>query len=182
MILINNKEVDQYNRETKLNRSLSQANIRRTLIQVEKIPHWMDINTASQFIKYAVATYSWKYYLYMHNMRGFCDICCICSPSDGTDGAEASCCSCCTCFKRKSVVTDAPDPDELAQSVRKCTVHGDNKTKRNLRAFKFLSKTEECDIVYANFTNELFLSPFVVLIDHHKKAVVITIRGTLSMR
>jgi len=37
-------------------------------------------------------------------------------------------------------------------------------------------------LIYANFQNELFLVPFCILIDHYKKTVVITIRGTLSMR
>jgi hypothetical protein len=45
-----------------------------------------------------------------------------------------------------------------------------------------LAQCEECDIIYANFTNEAFLSPFCVVVDHFKKTVIITIRGTLSMR
>ena len=36
----------------------------------------MNITEAAYHIKYAVATYSWPYYLYMHNVRGFCDLCC----------------------------------------------------------------------------------------------------------
>ncbi len=182
IILINNKEVDQFKRESKLNRSETQANLRHSLIQVEKIPRWMDINAASYYVKYALATYSWPYYLYMHNIRGFCDICCICSPTN--INSDVGICGCCTCCSGRSTITIEPASEDVieAGSSSGCIIHGDTRTRRNLRAFKFLSKTEDCDIVYASFTNELFLVPFCVIVDHYKKSVIITIRGTLSMR
>ena len=114
--------------------------------------------------RYAVATYSWPYYLYMHNMRGFCDLCC-------SSRTYLFPCCCGTAVIESS--TD--DPSHLV-------IHGDGKSGHHLKAFKFLSKVQECDLIYANFQNELFLVPFCILIDHYKKTVVITIRGTLSMR
>jgi len=176
--LINNKEVDQFKRESKLNRSQTQANLRHSLIQVEKIPKWMDINAASYHVKYALATYSWPYYLYMNNVRGFCDICCICSPKNNTDGAVCSCC----CGGGTTTIEPYAEEVNNLGNLTGCVLHGDTRTRRNLRAFKYLSRTEDSDIVYASFKNELFLVPFCVIVDHYKKSVVITIRGTLSMR
>lgn len=178
IILINNKEVNQFKREFKSKtNSRKQTEIRKSLINAEKIPKWMDINEASYFIRFALATYSWPYYLYMHNMRGFCDICCICSTANDED--NEGCCGCCNC-QRKRVQVNEPEYNQA--NNKRCVCHGDTRTRRNLRAFKFLSKTEECDIIYSNFSNELFLVPFCVLVDHFKKTVIITIRGTLSMR
>lgn len=47
-----------------------------------------------------------------------------------------------------------------------------------------LSVTElnESDIVYASFENDLCRAPFVVLLDHDYKSVVVAIRGTLSVQ
>lgn len=165
--------MNQYIRETKMNSSSNRiSSKRRTIIDSSLIPSWMNVNEASYFIRFALATYSWPYYLYMHNIRGFCDICCICSTT------SSDYCSCCIRYKKSSssVTTEPPSSSE------KFKLLGDTRTRRNLRAFKFLSKIDECDLIYANFSNELFLSPFCVLVDHFKKTVIITIRGTLSMR
>ncbi len=104
-------------------------------------------------------------------MRGCCDLCC---------SINNICFCCCTNIKSKSTLSISSNQSDI--SSKKFTVLGDTKGRRHLKAFKFLSKIEECDLVYANFQNELFLVPFCILIDHLKKTVVITIRGTLSIR
>ena len=103
-------------------------------------------------------------------MRGCCDLCC---------SINNSCLCCCTNFESNLSVSISDQPETRSENF---ALLGDTKGRRHLKAFKFLSKIEECDLIYANFQNELFLVPFCILIDHLKKTVVITIRGTLSMR
>lgn len=45
-----------------------------------------------------------------------------------------------------------------------------------------LSDIRDADIVYASFANDLYQSPFFVVIDHACASVVVSIRGTLSMK
>jgi sn1-specific diacylglycerol lipase len=144
-------------------------------INTNEIPNWMTIHEASNFVRYALATYSWPYYLYSHNIGGLCDVCC--SVGDLRDKKSVRNCSCCYVKLKQSIIVDQPELEEL-----NFPLVGDDSSRRNLRAFKFIAKCEESDIIYANFKNEPFLSPFCVVIDHFRKTVIITIRGTLSMR
>lgn len=179
IILLSNKQTNQFNRESW---------IKRRDINIGNIPRWMNINEAAYYFKYAIATYSWPYYIYMNNIKGMCDLCCF-------SGSDNSCCCCCCfvskcCSKDDSYITGIGDDDSSItnQPVSgeynkpKLIINGDNRCNQHMRAFKYLSKAEECDILFANFHNELFLVPFCVLVDHFKKSVIITIRGTLSMR
>ncbi len=49
---------------------------------------------------------------------------------------------------------------------------------------KFLlrAKVKESDVLHTDVKDELFLSPFAVFVDHFKKTIVISIRGTSSIR
>jgi sn1-specific diacylglycerol lipase len=170
VMLINNKTLPQLPREFHRHTTCRKTNI-------SQIPAWMNINAASHFIRYALATYSWPYYLYLHNMGGFCDVCCF--GGDLRDNESGRCCFCCCDGRKTNVIEDQP---EIGFPAGNFILVGDTKSRRNLRAFKYLAQCEECDIIYANFTNEAFLSPFCVVVDHFKKTVIITIRGTLSMR
>jgi hypothetical protein len=124
----------------------------------------------------------------MHNIRGFCDLCC--SPKNYL-------CPCCcgpgqnaqqTATLRQQNQHQQQHHHETSSqhsddpNNARLIIQGDVRSGRHLKAFKFLSKVDECDLIYANFENDLFLSPFCVLVDHFKKTIVITIRGTLSMR
>ncbi|CAF0732404.1 unnamed protein product [Brachionus calyciflorus] len=162
IILLSNKEKDQFSRESRISKKYDKLKYTRPIEQ--DLPRWMNINEASYYIKYAVATYSWPYYIYMNNLKGFREIYC-----------PRQCCCCCS---SKSSISEM-DSDDLVQNF---VIDGDTKTNRHLRAFKFLSKIKECDLIYGNFENDLFFVPFCVLVDHFKKTVVITIRGTLSLR
>ena len=119
-------------------------------------PAWMTINEASYYIKYATACYSWPYYVYINPCTGPCKFFC-------SKGKKS--CFCCCCL-RKTKYANA-----LNDNI--CSCYYD--------AFKELSKTNDCDILHANFRNELFHAPFFVIHDHLKKSVVIAVRGTLSI-
>ena len=154
---------------------------------------WMNVNEASHYVRYAVACYSWPYYLYMNSLKGLNDL--YCSSS-----LLACCCGC--CGGRPDVpdsgapAANATEVDggqgateatrnvaeaEVEAAIAQAVIHGDP-SRNHMKAFKILARVDECDVVYANFNNELFFVPFCILVDHAKKAVVIAIRGTLSMR
>lgn len=183
IILLNIKEVDQYKREIKLHKKTNEKRRMEHVLRLNEIMPWMNINEASYYIRYAVATYSWPYYVYMNNVRGIKELFCYSS------GKARGCC-CCDCCQSDDSERDMAN--EAAMSVGQqlnnqipviqMTIHGDTRSKRYFRAFKFLSKINDCDLIYANFQNELFLVPFCVVVDHTKKNIVITIRGTLSIR
>ena len=58
---------------------------------------------------------------------------------------------------------------------------GDNCCHCGFAGFLSTTAINEMDIVYIRFENDLYRVPFVVCIDHDEKAVVIAIRGTLSL-
>jgi sn1-specific diacylglycerol lipase len=145
----------------------------------------MSVNEAAYYIRYAIATYSWPYYVYMHNVRGIKDIFCH------SESYSSCCCCCCSSgFKSSAQAADIANRESISVGqqmgnqipVSNLTVHGDTTSMRYFRAFKFLSKINDCDLIYANFQNELFMVPFCIVVDHMKKTIVITIRGTLSLR
>jgi sn1-specific diacylglycerol lipase len=175
IILLSQKELDQFNRESQIRKRYEKNKIKKiSKSEIELIPKWMNINEAAYYIRYALATYTWPYYLYMHNVRGFCDLCCSMNASSNF------CCCCCCCCCNKQGCTKKEESDDMS------TVHGvdatSNEYHHHLKAFKFLSKINEYDLIHASFKNELFFVPFFVLVDHFKKNIIITIRGTLSMR
>lgn len=149
------------------------------------------MNEAAYYVRYAVACYSWPYYLYMNSLKGFNDLYC-------TSSLLACCCSCCVprgdnngvVERAEQMVADMRGPTEETRNVAEAEVqaaevmaviHGDPRGN-HMKAFKILARVNECDVVYANFNNDLFFVPFTILIDHFKKTVVVAIRGTLSMR
>lgn len=147
----------------------------------ETPPDWMNVNEASHYVRYAVACYSWPYYLYMNSIKGVNDLHC---------SASMLACCCCCCKQEESEATEetrnvAEAEVEAAVATAATIVHGlvhGDPSRNHMRAFKILASIDECDVVYANFNNDLFFVPFCILVDHTKKTVVIAIRGTLSMR
>ena len=72
---------------------------------------------------------------------------------------------CCPCYRRQH-------PNVVNDNSCFCYLAG---TRR-------LTGLNEMDILYASFENDLYRSPFLVCLDHEMQAVVISIRGTLSMQ
>ena len=60
-------------------------------------------------------------------------------------------------------------------------VVGDNCCGCNMAGVRRVAQLDEDDVVYASFDNGLYQSPFLVLLDHAYRSVVVSIRGTLSM-
>ncbi|CAL1674387.1 unnamed protein product [Lasius platythorax] len=73
--------------------------------------------------------------------------------------------TCCACFRRKrNIILD------------------DNCCLCYLSGIKYLSKLSEEDILFASLKNHLCEIPFCVIADHKTASIVVTIRGSLSLR
>ncbi|XP_050533463.1 diacylglycerol lipase-beta [Daktulosphaira vitifoliae] len=72
---------------------------------------------------------------------------------------------CCACFRTKPTV-----------------IQEDNCCLCNFAAVRYMSKLHSKDILYASFVNHIFELPFFVALDHETSSIVISIRGSLSMR
>eukprot|EP01135_Chromosphaera_perkinsii_P000861 Nk52_evm24s152 gene=Nk52_evmTU24s152 len=59
--------------------------------------------------------------------------------------------------------------------------NGDNCFNCNYAAMKLQTGLDDDDIIFTNFENEIFKSPYYIAFDHETKSVVISIRGTLSL-
>ena len=64
---------------------------------------------------------------------------------------------------------------------RKESIVGDNFWQKQTIAFKALSGLAVKDIIYANFCDTITEIPYIILLDHEWKSVVVTIRGTITL-
>ena len=114
-----------------------------------------DVDTfeaANYYMKYAMATYSWLGYLYYGGSYSCCKLCSIV--------LKEGC-----CFQRK-----------------RDFVHRDNCCYCNLYGFSGLAgDLLEDDIFYFSLENGICQVPFYIVFDREKQAIVIAIRGTLSL-
>jgi sn1-specific diacylglycerol lipase len=44
-----------------------------------------------------------------------------------------------------------------------------------------MARLGNCSLIYANFSNEVTVKPYAVFVDHENQALIITVRGTLSL-
>ncbi|XP_067932543.1 diacylglycerol lipase-beta-like [Watersipora subatra] len=80
------------------------------------------------------------------------------------------CCQLCCTFPRKRLSSsESEGSDTCSCNLVSIEKHMDD---HHLNA----------EIYYASFTNELFVNPFVIFLDHEHRSVVLAIRGTLSLK
>ncbi|XP_072164751.1 diacylglycerol lipase-alpha-like [Diadema setosum] len=112
------------------------------------------------YFKFAAAAYGWKGYVMVHGAGGCC-----------TMAKECRCC----CFKTRQHyhLDESSDPD------------ADNCCMCNFAALKKMSGLGNNDIIYATFhvshARKVWETPFFVALDHDRRRVVVSIRGTLSV-
>ncbi|XP_006813555.1 diacylglycerol lipase-beta-like [Saccoglossus kowalevskii] len=63
-----------------------------------------------------------------------------------------------------------------------CSSSQDNCCECNTAALKDVTGLKDCDIIYCNFHNSVYEIPFFVALDHSQLAVIISIRGSLSLK
>ncbi|XP_074132774.1 diacylglycerol lipase-alpha isoform X1 [Sminthopsis crassicaudata] len=126
---------------------------------------YLDLKNSHEMLRYkevcyymlfALAAYGWPMYLMRKPACGLCQL--------------ARSCSCCLC----------PSRPRFAPGV---TIEEDNCCGCNAIAIRrhFLDENmSSVDIVYTSCHDAVYETPFYVAVDHDKKKVVISIRGTLS--
>ncbi|XP_037973508.2 diacylglycerol lipase-beta isoform X2 [Plutella xylostella] len=72
--------------------------------------------------------------------------------------------TCCCCRPQNTIVTD------------------DNCCLCHFAGFKYMSKLEADDIIFASFNNHVFELPFCVIADHERESIVVAVRGSISLR
>lgn len=111
--------------------------------------------TVIHFMHYALGAYGWPMFLMTHSKTGICQLC-----------TGLNCCFPC-CRGRK----------ETADIVE------DNCCYCNYTAMrKMLRHGGEVDIIYTTYHVDVGETPFFVAIDYAKQKIVVSIRGTLSMK
>lgn len=108
------------------------------------------------YAHYAVASYGWPVYLLTDTKCGCCNL---------MDSMR--CCYSC----RSEDTNFGPVVDD------NCCQCNFSAIKQTLGSF-----FQNVDIVYTSFVDELYVSPFFVAVDHDKKTVIVSIRGTLSLQ
>lgn len=108
--------------------------------------------TVIHYAHFAVRAYGWPVYVVTSSM-GLCRLC-----------ADLQCC-CLPCHK----VTQAEIVD-------------DNCCKCNYAALQKLTALGDIEIIYVTYHVDVGETPFFVALDYDRKKVVISVRGTLSMK
>eukprot|EP00795_Rhopilema_esculentum_P005103 gene5103-221_t len=108
----------------------------------------------THYSSYALAVYGWPFYLYDRILCGACTLCC-----------KVRCCaSCC------------------GPSKKEFTLVEDNCCECNIEATKLFLNEHEHELIYVSYKDEVYQPPFFVAVDHKKRSVVISCRGTLSLK
>ncbi|XP_059383078.1 diacylglycerol lipase-alpha-like isoform X2 [Carassius carassius] len=134
-------------------------------IPVTRNTKYLDLKNSSEMAMYkevcyymlfAMAAYGWPVYILRQPACGLCRLVSTCSCNTSVSGSR------------------------LSHSI---TVEEDNCCGCNVLAIRrqFLDQDlKEVQIVYTSFHDAVYETPFFVAVDHAKKKVVISIRGTLS--
>lgn len=102
---------------------------------------------------YALSAYGWPMYLITHSKTGICDLC----PN----------LKCCNFFRFRH---------DSAQVIE------DNCCLCNYAALKQMMVDGDVEIIYATYHVDIGETPFFVAIDYAREKIVVSIRGTLSMK
>lgn len=105
------------------------------------------------FMHYALGAYGWPMFLMTHSKTGVCQLC-----------SEFRCCLSC-CGRKNS-------PDIVEDNCCSC----------NYAALKRMVNVGEVEVIYTTFHVDVGETPFFVAIDYTKSKIVVSIRGTLSMK
>mmetsp|Transcript_71 Transcript_71/g.162 ORF Transcript_71/g.162 Transcript_71/m.162 type:complete len:685 (+) Transcript_71:143-2197(+) len=110
------------------------------------------INEAAHFVLFAEAAYLVPGYMIRHPLTGGCSLLSLILRN-------------CSCFSR----------------ARNESVENDGICNSRTIAMKAISGVEDEDIIYANYSDQVGEIPYIILLDHDWKSIVIAIRGTMSL-
>lgn len=111
------------------------------------------MQTIIHYMNYSLAAYGWPMFLMTHSTTGICQLC-----------TKLTCClSCCGRKNQLEIVED-------------------NCCNCNYAALKQMISVGDIEVIYTTFHVDVAETPFFVAIDYSKAKIVISIRGTLSMK
>ncbi|XP_015928278.1 diacylglycerol lipase-alpha isoform X2 [Parasteatoda tepidariorum] len=113
------------------------------------------ILTITHYFHYALAVYGWPMFMMVQSKT-----------------------ACCQLFPNLRCYCSAPGEKKYDAA----TVVEDNCCFCNYAALKRLCKTHNMEVIFATYHVEIGETPFFVALDHEKRTVVISIRGTLSLQ
>ncbi|KAG8201460.1 hypothetical protein JTE90_024329 [Oedothorax gibbosus] len=115
-----------------------------------------EVKTITHYFHYALAVYGWPMFMMVQGKTACCQLCpylrCYCFSSGG---------------KKK---------------YDQATIVEDNCCTCNYAALRKLCTEHNMEIIFATYHVEIGETPFFVALDHEKRTVVISIRGTLSLQ
>eukprot|EP00980_Cylindrotheca_fusiformis_P027409 scaffold20339_cov128-Cylindrotheca_fusiformis.AAC.9 len=143
----------------------------RKILDPQNVMDQENLQDGARMAKYALAIYTWMLYVFVHPITGLPRICC------------RSCQVCCrhgTKYRRRrrpqqESIMLLDDGDDFDDTV------GDNICQWHKNALLLAAKLDSSDLIYAHFENRLTLMPYCILLDHESEAIVISIRGSLSL-
>ncbi|CAG9802490.1 unnamed protein product [Chironomus riparius] len=106
------------------------------------------------YMYYAIASYGWPMYLMTHSTTGICDLC-----------PNLKCCNL-MCFRQQD----------------NAKVIEDNCCLCNYTALKQMLAEGDVEIIYVTYHVDIGETPFFVAVDYAREKIVVSIRGTLSMK
>lgn len=141
----------------------------------EDDPHgginFAEFSDVARFSYFALAAYSTLMFLYMQPCCGACKLCTYgCCP----EAALGACCGPDSSSPRPARA-GAP-PSETGKQV-----DHDNRCHSHESAMRQIVAAPNTELVYAQFSNDIETRPYAVFLDFEKEALVITVRGTLSL-
>jgi len=119
---------------------------------------------------YALAVYSYLMVIYMRPCSGLCSLC-------HSRFCKIGCTKTGSFFKSKK----GHSGKEKSSDEKDSDISGDNCCSASHAGIASLIKKNNAEIVYAAFENDSSAKPYAVFLDHDKEAIVIAIRGTLSL-
>nr|XP_032833531.1 sn1-specific diacylglycerol lipase beta isoform X2 [Petromyzon marinus] len=111
-----------------------------------------ELSLAAHYMRFAAASYGWPLFVYSHPFSGLCHLC----PA----------CSCCCCRRQGSgfaLIGGEPPP---------CHV----------RAMRRTTDLQDRDFIFVSYHNRVYEVPFYVALDHATGSIVVSVRGTMSLR
>ncbi|KAJ9591943.1 hypothetical protein L9F63_001545, partial [Diploptera punctata] len=116
--------------------------------------HFEHFQTVIHYMHFALGAYGWPMFLMTHSGTGVCQLCTRLR---------------CMCFP-------------CTQSNDSATIVSDNCCQCNYAALRRMVEVGEVEVIYATYHVDVGETPFFVAIDYTRRKIVISIRGTLSMK
>lgn len=142
----------------------------RQVLDPHNIVDQQNLQDGAHMAKFALAIYTWMLYVFDHPITGMPRLCC------------RSCQVCCRQGKRYRSRRSQQESALLLDNGEEFddTV-GDNICQWHKNALLLVAGLETSDLVYAQFENRFSLMPYCILLDHESEAIIISIRGSLSL-